>query len=676
VGAAVSLCLTRRLAGLDTGIAASGNPPTDTQAGCAAMITDLQDLVRDKTLLEQALAGADLAPLLMALVHLTGEAAWLDEVQPYIAGPWNFHERAPESLKQRLRDRMRETLLDYAASGRPLPAEPPPQLLRRMLSVGVGQTVPEEYLPMIREETMLSAQDPKTVAWRNKPTAEALDAFPTVIIGAGVSGLCMAIKLREAGIPFTIFEKNRTVGGTWFENFYPGCGVDTPNHFYSLSFEPNHDWPEHFSKRDELWAYLEGLADKYDLRQHIRFNTEVTAAHFDESRSVWVVTTRDADGQAASTAAKALISAVGQLNRPSIPNIPGLDEFAGPVFHTARWDHSQSLAGKHVAMIGTGASGMQVGPTIAPDVEHLTIFQRSPHWSIHHPNYFAAVSPGKMAALKHIPFYANWYRFQLMWASSDGLHPSLQVDPDWPTPDQSLNATNQKFRDDLIAHIKAEIGDDPDLLAKVVPPYPPYGKRMLRDNHWYRTLTRPNVDLVTERIERVTANAIVTQDGVAHPADMIVLATGFVAQKMLWPMDIRGRQGQTIRDLWGDDNPRAYLGITVPGFPNLFLLYGPGTNLAHGGSAIYHTECQVRYIMQCLREMLETGAGSMECRPEPHDAFNELLDNTHAKMVWAHRGVGNWYKNPLGRVVTNSPFRLVDYRRMTEKLDRNDYVVT
>ncbi len=637
------------------------------------MPTDLNALVRDEALLDLALSGADVAPMLMVLVHLGGEESWLDEVSPFITGPWNFHENAPEELKQRMRARLKAILLDYAASNRPLPTEPPPHLLRRMLGAGVAAEIPDEYMPMIIEETMLDDRDPKTVHWRTGP--KNLDAFKAVIIGAGVSGLGMAIKMQEAGIPFVIYEKNHTVGGTWLENGYPGCGVDTPNHFYSLSFEPNHDWPEHFSKRNELWTYLERLADKYDIRRHIRFNTEVTSAIYHEADALWDLTTRDRDGTTATSRVNVVISAVGQLNRPSIPDIKGMNDFAGPLFHTARWDASQDLKGKRVAMIGTGASGMQVGPTIAPDVEHLTIFQRSAHWAVSNPNYHAAVSPGKMAALKHIPFYAKWYRFQLMWASSDGLHASLHVDPNWATPDQSLNAANQKFRDDITAYIKTQIGDRPDLLDMVVPPYPPYGKRMLRDNHWYKSLTRDNVTLTNDPIDHITPDGVVTRDGTEHKADIIVMATGFVAQKMLWPMEVRGRDGQSIRDLWGDDNPRAFLGITVPNFPNMFLLYGPGTNLAHGGSAIYHSECQIRYIMQCLREMLETGARSMEVRQDPHDAFNELLDQTHAKMVWAHRGVGNWYKNKDGRVVTNSPFCLIDYRRMTEHMDRNDYIL-
>jgi 4-hydroxyacetophenone monooxygenase len=639
------------------------------------MGSDLHALVADEALLDLALEGADISPLLMVLVHLTGEEHWLDEVAPHINGPWNFQETVPEELKQRLRARMKEVLLDFAARGTPLPSQPPPGLLRKMLSSGVGGPVPEEYLPMILEEMMLDDNDPKTVHWRTRPSEDTLAAFRVVIIGAGVSGLGMAIKLREAGIPFVIYEKNKTVGGTWLENSYPGCGVDTPNHFYSLSFEPNHDWPDHFSKRDELWKYMERLADQYDLRRDIRFETEVTAARYDEARAVWVVTTRDAAGREETSDVSAVITAVGQLNRPSIPSFPGLDEFKGPRFHTARWDHSVDLTGRNVVMIGTGASGMQIGPSIAPSVGHLTIFQRSAHWAVYNANYHKAVGAGKTAALKLIPFYAKWYRFQLLWASSDGLHASLHVDPEWVTPDQSLNETNQKFRDTLVAYISDQVNGDESLIKKVVPPYPPYGKRMLRDNYWYKMLTRDNVDLVTDPIERITADGVVTTSEKFWPADVLVLATGFDAQRMLAPMHIEGRDGQTIRALWGDDNPRAYLGITVPAFPNLFMLYGPGTNLAHGGSAIYHSECQVRYIMQCLRELLETGARAMEVKPDPHNRFNEYLDATHAKMVWAHRGVGNWYKNKHGRVVTNSPFRLVDYRAMTEKLNRNDYTM-
>ena len=637
-------------------------------------IMDFTHAVADEAKLRESLAEADVAPMAMVLAHLTGDDTILEELRPHIHGAWNFMQSVPPELAQRVREALIVALQRYAADGHAPPAAPSRELLSKIMSVCVGQPVPDDYIPMLLEEMRLDQHDPRTVPWRDKPDPSRLENFRVLIIGAGMSGLCMAIKLREAGIPFCIIEKNDTVGGTWYENTYPGCGVDTPNHFYSFSFEPNHDWPEHFSKRDELWSYLEDCADRYDIRRHVCFETEVVSAHYDAARSRWQVQIKPASGVPETLEANVIISAVGQLNRPSIPDIPGLDTFTGPAFHTAQWDSNAKLDGQRVAMIGTGASGMQTGPSIAGIVQQLTIFQRTPHWAAHNPNYHATVSEGKKWVLKHVPFYAKWYRFQLFWASADGLHASLQIDPDWHLPEQSLNETNQKARETLIAHIKSEIGDNPELLAKVIPPYPPYGKRMLRDNHWYRMLTRDNVELVTEPIDHVCEDGIVTGDAVLHTADVIVLATGFQAGRMLQPMDVRGREGQSLRELWGDDDPRAYLGITVPGFPNLFMLYGPNTNLGHGGSAIFHTECQVHYTMLCLREMIEAGHDAMECRQAPHDTYNERVDEAHRNMVWSHNGVRNWYKNARGRVITNSPWRLVDYWKLTSEMHPEDYI--
>jgi 4-hydroxyacetophenone monooxygenase len=598
-------------------------------------------------------------------VQLTGDAAALDEYRPYITGPWSFHEAVPPALKQKLYERL-EAFLE---SGRP-PAPPPSEaLFRTMMAVSVGQAVPEEYVPLIKHEMGLAGAPPLEVTWRKRPPNEVLDRFKVLIIGAGESGLCAAIKLQALGISFVVIEKNPTVGGTWYENRYPGCGVDTPNHFYCYSFEPNHDWSRHFSPRQELWQYLERCADKYDVRRHIRFNTEVAEAAWQEETTTWAVTLTSGE----TLTANALICAVGQLNRPHIPDIPGLADFRGPKFHTAEWDDAVELKGRRVAMIGTGASGMQTGPSIAPEVERLTIFQRSPHWAIHNPNYHASVRDGMKWALKALPFYSQWLRFQLFWASADGLYASLQVDPAWPTPDISLNAINHGYRENLIAHIRKETGDDPELVKKAVPMYPPYGKRMLRDNHWYKMLTRGNVELVIDRIDHIETDAVVTEDGSRLPVDVLILATGFQANRMTWPMRIQGRRGKTLRDLWGDDDPRAYLGITVPGFPNFFVMYGPNTNLAHGGSAIFHSECQTRYTLLALRELLESGHAAMDVKQEVHDAFNRRVDDVHSRMVWSHRGVGSWYKNKRGRVFATSPWRLVDYWNFTNHLVAAEY---
>ncbi len=639
------------------------------------MTLSARELVADEARLRAALAEADIAPLLMVLVQLTSDEALLDRLAPYFRGAWDYAHHVPDDERAAVRERLIAVLRDYATADRSLHQRPPDALIGKMMSVCVGTEVPAEYVPMMREEMGLNGEDVRGIAWRARPRETTLARFKVAVIGAGMSGICAGIRLREAGIPFEIFEKNDRVGGTWYENAYPGCGVDTPNHFYSFSFEPYHAWPDFYSKRDELQAYFERCVDKFGIRDRIRFDTEVASATYDEARAIWRLVARDASGAERVVEANAVICAVGQLNRPKVPDIPGLADFAGPAFHTGAWQREHDLGGRRVAMIGTGASGMQVGPTIAPAVGHLTIFQRSPHWVVRNPNYHRAVSEGMKWVLANLPFFAKWYRFTLFWGFADGIHPALQIDPAWPHPERSVNAINERHRESIMRFVRREIGDDPELMAKCVPDYPPYGKRILIDNHWYRMLKRDNVTLVTAPITRIEADAIHTGDGARHPVDIILLATGFQAARMLWPIEVVGRGGVTIRELWGDDDPRAYLGITVPRFPNFFMLYGPNTNLGHGGSAIYHTECQVRYALHCLRELLETGCASMECRAEAHDAYNARVDAAHARMVWSHPGMRNWYKNSRGRVITNSPWRLVDYWAMTAEPDLADYVI-
>jgi 4-hydroxyacetophenone monooxygenase len=627
--------------------------------------------VQDEPALKAALADADIAPMLMVLAQLSGDLTILDEVAPHIHGAWSFMESVPQDLKQKVRDRLIATLKDYAVAGRKAPANIPAGILQRMMSAGVGQTVPEAYIPLLVEETRLSDDDTRAVHWRRPGVSTR--GFNVVIIGAGFSGLCAAIRLKELGVPFEILEKNQDVGGTWLENEYPGCAVDTPNHFYSYSFNPNEKWTRHFSRRDEILAYIGSTADKFDLRPHIRFGNEVTAAAFNEKTERWEVSICAGDGITETIEANAVISAVGQLNRPSIPPIAGIERFRGPLFHTARWDRSVDLKGKRVAIVGTGASAMQTGPSIAPDVAKLLVFQRTRHWVANNPNYHKDVSAGNRWAIEHIPYFASWMRFQLFWAGSDGFHASLKMDPNWTQPENSLNEANFKMRQMMIDYIRGELDGDEELLAKVIPPYPPYGKRMLRDNYWYRMLKRPNVELVTDAIDHIDEDSIVMTDGTSHKVDVVIMATGFQASKMLWPMDIAGRGSRTIRDAWGDDDPRAYLGITMPGFPNLFLTYGPNTNLAHGGSIIFHAECQVRYIAQALREMIENGYATLEVRPEVHDDYNKLLDETCGNMVWAHPGVTSWYKNKHNRVTVTSPWTLLDYWKLTRHFVPAEY---
>ena len=632
--------------------------------------------VADEAALARALEEADIVPQLLLQAHLSGDTDLLSEAAGYISGGWSFMEALPAALRAKIQARLTETLKACAA-GRISSSSliPTRTELGRIASVGIGEMLADDYAAMFLEEmpSDSSSTDQRNVTWR-LPSTPSLENFHVVIIGAGLSGLCMGIKLREMGIPFTIYEKNETVGGTWYENSYPGSGVDIPNHFYSFSFEPKHDWTRHFAKRDEIWSYLEHCADKYDVRRSIEFGIEMTDAEYDEASLRWNVTLKDKSGQSRVISAPVLVTAVGVLNRPAIPDLPGMSSFKGALFHSAQWDHSVDVKGKRVALVGTGASSIQIGPTIAGDVERLLVFQRSPHWVISHPNYHLEVKDGMKWALENIPFFAKWYRFLLFWAAGDVLHRMLRVDPNWPTPDISLNAENHQFRQRLLDYIQSELSDRPDLIARVTPNFPPYGKRMLRDNNWYKMLKRSNVELVSEHVKEMTRDAVIDGAGQRHEVDIVVLATGFLATRPLWPVNVKGLGGASLREVWDDDDPRAYLGITAPKFPNLFMLAGPNTGLSHGGSYFFVAECQVRYITQCLRELIERKYDAMECRVEPHDEYNRQVDEAHSRMVWAHKNVKSWYKNDKGRVAALSPWRLVDYWKLTWALNPTDYV--
>ncbi len=627
--------------------------------------------IRDDDQLRAALEDAHIPTLLMVLAHYTGDARWLEP--PFTPGRGrgledNESGGLSPSVQSTIREHAFDVIRDWRDGRLPDPAPPSPDYLIRMLSVCLSEPVAPEYATMMLEEMGVV---PREATWSSAGDVSISD-FKVIIIGAGLSGICAAIKLKQAGIAFTVFDKNPSLGGTWFENRYPGCRVDTPSHMYSFSFSPNHAWSSHYARQPEIHEYLVRCAIEYDVVNDIRFSAEVTAATFDDESSRWTVTVQWPDGHQEPHDANAVISAVGQLNRPAEPSIEGAETFAGPAFHTARWPDDIDLVGKRVAVVGTGASAMQVVPSIAPDVASLTIFQRSPQWAAPNPNYVKHVSDETRLLFNEVPYFAAYYRAQLVWRFNDKIHPALQIDPNWPGR-LSINAVNEGHRRYLIRHIERELGDRIDLRPIAVPDYPPYGKRILMDNGWYRTIRRPNVRVVTGRIERIEADGLRTADGEHHAIDVIIYATGFDAVRMLAGVDVRGRDGRSLRDEWGDDDPRAYLGMTVPGFPNLLLLYGPNTNLGHGGTIIFHAECQVRYVVSMLITMIESGIRSIEVRQDVCEEYNRRVDEAHSKMVWTHPAMDTWYRNARGRVVTNSPWRLIDYWKMTREVNLKDY---
>jgi 4-hydroxyacetophenone monooxygenase len=612
-----------------------------------------------------ALAEADVRVLLMVLVHLTGERRWL---RPPFTPERDTRLFADESagLALDVQDEIREAVFRVLAEGtEPSIKVPDESLLVEMMSTCLGEPVPAAYAPMILEQTGLGA----IPQWR----LSADHGLSAIIIGAGASGLCAAIGLRRIGVPFTILEQHEDLGGTWFANTYPDCRVDTPNHFYSYSFSPNPGWSHFFAPQPEIQRYLSDCADKFDVRQDLRLGVAARRAEWDDTHDIWSVHVMNTHGQIETIRAPILITAVGQLNRPSTPDLPGIEKFSGPVFHTAQWRHDVDLHGARVAVIGTGASAMQVAPAIAVDVEQLTIFQRSPQWARPIERYLSKVPSGSQWLFLHVPFYEAWYRFTLLWRFGDGLHRTLVIDPKWDHPERAVSRRNDRHRAELANYIAHQLAERPDLIPLVTPDYPPFGKRMLVDNGWFDMLKRPNVELVTDAIDSVSSDGLLAANGRLYPADVLIFASGFQAHDSLGEFDIRGRKGVRIKDRWGDDDPRAYLGMTVPHFPNLFVLYGPNTNLAFGGSIIFHAECQTHYLLEMVKTMTDRVSSSFEVHTCAHDDYNRRVDDAHARMVWAHPKVSSWYRNRAGRVVANSPWPTVEYWHMTRHVQTDDY---
>ena len=633
-----------------------------------------EKITENDAFIAEALKSANVPTLMMAMVHVTGDLSLLDgPIKPRLVVNGDYESSLSNEEKARVRAHALEVLKAYRDRGCTLPPPLSERQIQALMSFLVGEEVPEEYVPMMAEELALDGVDHRAFKWDRPIAPEQKQKFKVLIIGAGMSGLLAAIRLEEAGIPYVVVEKNEAVGGTWFENSYPGCRVDSPNHFYSFSFEPNHGWPEFFSRRDQLFAYFNRCTDKFGIRPHIRFSTEVVTARYSEDEQLWNVTIATRDGTQENLKVNAIVTAVGQLNRPRLPDIEGRDSFAGPSWHSANWKHEHDLQGKTVAVIGTGASAFQIVPEVAKVAGRLKVFQRSAPWMFPNAQYHALVSEGKKWLLTHVPYYARWYRFLLFYAGSDALLPACTIDPEWPHQDRSISLLNDRIRENLVDNYKRQVGDNPELLEKVIPKYPPFVKRILVDNgSWLSALGRDHVELITEEIREIVADGIIDANGNHHRVDIIVYATGFHANRFLWPMEIIGKGGANLREIWGDE-PHAYLGISVPKFPNLFLLYGPSTNLAHGGSIIFHSECQVRYVMECVKAIVERGAAVMECKDAPFHRYVDEYARVCAGMVWAHPGTRNWYKNSRGVVINTSPWRLVDYWKWMRQPDLADY---
>lgn len=633
-------------------------------------ITD-RPIPRDAIDIGKLRAGVDegnIPSLLMCLVQMTGDEKWLHEPYAPKRGRGlddNDSGGLPDEIQQQIRDAAFNAILAWL-DGAPLALpRPDKNFLANMLGVAMAEPVPAEYGDVLEAALNLSGPAPAPKAPR---------AFEAIVIGAGVSGICAAIKLKEMGIRCRIFEKNNQFGGTWWENRYPGCGVDTPNLTYTFSFRDN-DWSKYFPLQDEILQYFVDTAAEYKLNEIVSFETTVKKVEWLADDLKWKVTVVDAEGHERSHLTDLVFSAVGILNTPMIPEIKGIETFGGQVVHTSDWpEEGLDLTGKRVAVIGNGASAMQVVPAIADQVAELTIFARSKQWAAPFPQFRKSVPEGVRYLLRAVPLYKAWYEQRLTWTFNDRVHGTLFRDPNWPEPQRSVNEINDGHRRYFTKYIIEQLGDRQDLLEHVLPDYPPFAKRMLLDNGWFRTLTRENVRLIPQRLAEVQGNRLIAANGEVAEADIIILATGFRAAEVLGSYDVVGRDGRLLRDYWEGDNAAAYLGTVVPGFPNLFILLGPNVGSGHGGSMIRSIENQTHYALSILKKMLEKGADAVDVREDVYLDYNRKIDDAHSKLVWTHPGTENWYRNSRGRVVAITPWRNDAFWRMTREANPDDFL--
>ncbi|TDD79998.1 NAD(P)/FAD-dependent oxidoreductase [Actinomadura darangshiensis] len=477
-----------------------------------------------------------------------------------------------------------------------------------------------------------------------------------VIIGSGFAGLGMAIRLKQQGFhDFVVLEKSEALGGTWHDNTYPGCACDVPSHMYSFSFELNHGWTRMFAPQPEIRSYMERTADKYRVREHIRFGAAVDSMEYDDGARRWNVTL--ADGSVLTP--KAIVSGIGALHVPSFPDLPGIERFQGTAFHSAEWDHSYDLAGKRVAVVGTGASAIQFVPQVAKKADDLVVFQRTPPWIQPKPDLPIPAPVRK--AFEKVPGAARAFRGGIYW--------TLEARAVGFTIDPRLSGLQERI---ARRHIEQQVAD-PELRAKVTPDYTIGCKRILLSNDYYPALGRPDVHVETSGIAEVRENSVVTADGREYEVDCIIYGTGFKVTDALAELRVTGRNGRKLQEIWAD-GIEAHRGTTIPGMPNFFMLLGPNTGLGHN-SVVFMIEVQIQHVLNCLRLMQDAGAGTIEPKPEASRRFNDRMQRRLRRAVWNEGGCNSWYLDDQGVNRTLWPGHTFEFWAGSRKARPEEFVL-
>lgn len=635
------------------------------------MTTEASAMAGNTDELRANLRLADAGVLVAVLAQLTGDPSVMDRFAAKISFVPDPPEQAGVTDPQTA-----ETLVDavVAALGAVRRVDAvsadDAELFGRIAPLALGSEVGPEYVELLLEQGGFHPSQPVLPR-----TVKLPEDFKVVIIGAGIAGMAAALECASAGIDYEIIDRNDEVGGTWYTAVYPGIGVDTPSAYYSLSRDIKGDWSSYYPQGGEYQAYLESVADKNRLRERTRFGTEVEALWWDEERSQWRIQAVGPGGSREVSYANVVIPAAGYLNRPRWPELDGMDDFAGISIHSAQWDPALDLTGKKVAVIGAGCTAVQIVDACVDQVEHLTVFQRQPHWVAPRKRLTDDVPEHRRWLNAHIPYYANWNRLKSFWGAADNNYPVIVRDADWAAEHLSISPANDVLLRICMEYIDRVFGADSELAKKVTPDFAPYGKRIIRDpGGYYAALAKPHVDVEAAEPARVNEKGILTEDGRQIELDVIVYATGYYLD-FLSTVDIRGRDGLKLSEVWGD-SPSAYRGGTVPGFPNLFISSAPNYSPGHGGGHNFGVEVMVHYVMECLQLMALRNATTIEVKPEAFTRYVREIDEAMAGTVWCHTpSAHTYYRSAGGRIITAFPFRLIDVWQSHRAPIEEDYVL-
>ena len=626
-----------------------------------------------RSFIERAVECADTNALRMALYQATRDAEIAAITPERAFGPTTDAIVFSDEDTALIRAKAVEYLLtEPDESALPVPSR---DEIVELLEMAEARTLGPDDLIM-RHKLPAFSDLPYQAQWHGEKVIP--EGYHVAIVGAGFAGIAMGVQLANLGVPFTIYERRAEVGGVWSINTYPDVRVDTVSFTYEYAFEKKYPWTEYFARQSDVRAYIDHVAHKYGVYEHIRFGSDVTQARFDEPTQCWTLTVK---GEESVTEAEAnvVVAASGVFATPRELSVEGVSDFTGQIVHTARWNEDVEYAGKKVAVIGNGSTGVQLLSKIAEKAESVTVYQRTPQWISPRTNYGVPISDELQWLIQKMPFYWNWNKYVAGLATID-LRNVLMPDAEWIANGGQISKRNDMLREILVGYISAQVDGRQDLIDKLVPDYPPMTRRPVVDNNWYASLTRNNVELVTTPIERMTDTAIVTADGETRETELVIAAVGFQTEKYIWPTQYFGLGGVTLEDVWTAQGAQAHLGMTVPGFPNMFMLYGPNSQpVASGAGLPVWFEVWTGYIAECIVGMLEKGRASMVIRKDAFDEYNEQLHEEAKKLIYLMPNSAmekNYYVNEFGRLQMNAPWNGEKYYELCEKPDESHYDFT